>query len=318
MIVNSGNYSVNCNIWVHYCMRRIKFDLAELQAFVATAENSSFRIAAQQLCLSAPALSRRVERLEEALGAKLLERTTRHVQLTAMGQEFLTEARAALEGLETAVQRVSDQSQHRRGSVTVACIPSVANHLLPSALRAFAAEYPDVQVHVIDENASHVLEAVVGGRADFGMSFTGSQEPGIQFETWTRERYVLAMLRSHAWACRAEIVWAELAGERLVSVSHQSSNRLLLDQVMAGLPDQPMAWYECNHVTGALALVEAGLGVAAIPQLALPQSHPTVCGVPLNEPPLWRTLGLIKKRGRVLSPAAESLKSCLLAARGTL
>ena len=299
-------------------MERIKFDIAELQAFVATAENSSFRIAAERLCLSAPALSRRVERLEEALGAKLLERTTRHVQLTAIGQEFLTEARAALEGLETAVQRVSDQALPRRGLVTVACIPSIANHLLPKALRAFAAEYPEVQVHVIDENASHVLDAVVRGRADFGVSFTGSQEPGIQFETWTRERYVLAMLRSHAWACRSEIVWSELAGERLVSVSNQSSNRLLLDQVMAGLLHRPMAWYECNHVSGALALVEGGLGMAVIPQLALPESHPTVCGVPLTEPHLWRTLGLIKKRGRVLSPAAESLKTHLLAAHVSL
>lgn len=294
-------------------MRCIKFDIAELQAFVATAENSSFRVAAERLFLSAPALSRRVERLEEALGAKLLERTTRHVQLTAIGQEFLTDARAALESLETAAQRISDQALTRRGSVTVACIPSVANHLLPNALRAFADEYPDVQVHVIDENASHVLDAVVRGRADFGLSFTGSQEPGIQFETLARERYVLAMLRSHAWACRSEVAWSELAGVRLVSVSHQSSNRLLLDQVMAGLLEQPMAWYECNHVTGALALVEAGLGMAAIPQLALPECNPKVCGVPLIEPQLWRTLGLIQKRERVLSPAAESLKNRLLA-----
>lgn len=293
-------------------MQRIKFDIAELQAFVATAENSSFRVAAERLCLSAPALSRRVERLEEALGAKLLERTTRHVQLTAIGQEFLTEARAALESLETAAQRISDQALTRRGLVTVACIPSVANHLLPNALRTFADEYPDVHVHVIDENASHVLDAVVRGRADFGLSFTGSQEPGIQFETLARERYVLAMLRSHAWACRSEVAWSELAGVRLVSVSHQSSNRLLLDQVMAGLPEQPMAWYECNHVTGALALVEAGLGMAAIPQLALPECNPKVCGVPLIEPQLWRTLGLIQKRERVLSPFAESLKNRLL------
>jgi DNA-binding transcriptional LysR family regulator len=125
-----------------------------------------------------------VERLEEALGAKLLERTTRHVQLTAIGQEFLTEARAALESLETAAQRISDQALTRRGSVTVACIPSVANHLLPNALRAFADEYPDVQVHVIDENASHVLDAVVRGRADFGLSFTGSQEPEFSSRHW--------------------------------------------------------------------------------------------------------------------------------------
>lgn len=298
-------------------MQRIKFDLGELQAFVATAEKASFRLAAEALCLSAPALSRRVERLEAALGARLLERTTRRVELTAVGQDFLQEARAALLGLDEAVQRVGDQVRLRRGRVAIACIPSVATHLLPRVLRAFAVAQPEVQVHVIDENASQVLEAVLRGDADFGLSFTGSQESALRFEALTRERYVLAMPRSHRWAGRSEVAWAELAGQRLVSVSRHSSNRLLLDQALADLPEPPVAWYECNHVTGALALVEAGLGLAALPQLALPPDHAQVCGVPLTVPDLWRTLGLLQRRDRVLSPAAEALRQRLVQAHAS-
>jgi DNA-binding transcriptional LysR family regulator len=293
-------------------MRRIKFDLKELQAFVVTADEASFRSAAQALSLSAPALSRRVERLETALGARLLERTTRHVELTAVGREFLQEARSALVGLDEAVQRVGDQGRLRRGRVTIACVPSVANHLLPPVLRDFARELPEVQIHVIDENASQVLEAVARGEADFGLSFTGSQESALDFQILTRERYVLAMPRDHDWARRDAIRWAELAGRRLVSVSGRSSNRLLLDQAMAGVPDRPVVWHECNHVTGALALVEAGLGLAALPQLALLPAHPQVCGVPLIEPDLWRTLGLLQRRGRALAPAAGLLRQQLL------
>ena len=289
-------------------MARIKFDMGELQAFVVTAEKSSFRLAAEALCLSAPALSRRVERLESALGVRLLERTTRSVELTAIGQEFLHEARTALAGLDAAVQRVSDQIHLRRGRVTVACIPSVASHLLPQVLRAFAVAQPEVQVHVIDESARQVLDAVLSGTADFGLSFTGSQESALRFEALTRERYMLAMQRSHRWAQRKEVRWSELAGMRLVSVSRDSANRLLLDQATADLPEQPVAWYECNHVAGALALVEGGLGLAVLPHLALPPAHSEVCGVPLSEPDLWRTLGLLQRRDRVLSPAAEALR----------
>lgn len=292
-------------------MKRINFDLGELLAFVVTAEKSSFRAAAEVLCLSQPALSRRVERLEEALGTRLLERSTRHVELTAVGAEFLQEARAALAGLEEAVQRVDDQTRLRRGRVTVACVPSVASHLLPSVLGRFASDWPDVQIHVIDENASHVLEAVARGDADFGLSFTGSQEPHLHFEPLTREQYVLAMPRTHPWAQRASVAWSELAGQRLVSVSRQSSNRLLLDQAMAELPDRPVAWYECNHVTGALALVEAGLGLAALPHLALQPHHPSVCGVPLSNPSAWRTLGILQRRDRRLSPPAQELRQRL-------
>ena len=293
-------------------MRRINFDMGELMAFVVTAEKGSFRLAAEALYLSAPALSRRVERLETALGIRLLERTTRHVALTAVGQEFLQEARAALNGLDEAVQRVGDQLKLRRGRVTVACIPSVASNLLPQVLKAFANAQPEVQVHVLDENARQVLDAVLRGEADFGVSFTGSQESALRFDALTRERYVLALPPGHAWAGRREVAWSELAGERLVSVSHHSGNRLVLDQVMAELPEQPVAWYECNHVSGALALVEAGLGMAAIPQLALEPSHPRVRSVPLTQPEVWRTLGLLQRRDRVLSPMAQALRDCIV------
>lgn len=293
-------------------MPRIKFDLGELQAFVVTAEKSSFRLAADALFLSAPALSRRVERLESALGVRLLERTTRSVELTAVGHEFLQEARSALAGLDLAVQRVNDQVHLRRGRVTVACIPSVASHVLPRVLRAFAVAQPEVQVHVMDESARQVLDAVMQGAADFGLSFTGSQESALRFEALTRERYVLAMQRSHRWARRKEIAWSELAGQRLVSVSRDSANRLLLDQATADLPDPPVAWYECNHVAGALALVEGGLGLAVVPQLALPPDHSVVCGVPLTEPNLWRTLGLLQRRDHTLGPAAEALRQRVL------
>ena len=293
-------------------MPRIKFDLGELQAFVVTAEKSSFRLAADALFLSAPALSRRVERLESALGVRLLERTTRSVGLTAVGHEFLQEARSALAGLDLAVQRVNDQVHLRRGRVTVACIPSVASHVLPRVLRAFAVAQPEVQVHVMDESARQVLDAVMQGAADFGLSFTGSQESALRFEALTRERYVLAMQRSHRWARRKEIAWSELAGQRLVSVSRDSANRLLLDQATADLPDPPVAWYECNHVAGALALVEGGLGLAVVPQLALPPDHSVVCGVPLTEPDLWRTLGLLQRRDHTLGPAAEALRQRVL------
>ncbi|WP_295851908.1 LysR family transcriptional regulator [uncultured Xylophilus sp.] len=295
-------------------MQRIKFDLGELMAFVVTAEKASFRHAAETLFLSPPALSRRVERLEAAVGARLLERTTRQVELTTVGQEFLREARTALAGLDQAVQRVGDQLRLGHGKVAIACIPSVATHLLPQVLRSFTQQHPEVQVQVIDESAPQVRDAVVRGDADFGISFTGSQEPELRFEALMRERYMLAMPADHPWAGREAVAWSELAGQRLVSVSHRSGNRLLLDQVVAELPGQPVAWHECNHLAGALALVEAGLGLAAMPQLALRPGHAAVCGVPLVDPPVWRTLGVLQRRDRTPGPMAEALRQHLLQA----
>jgi DNA-binding transcriptional LysR family regulator len=292
-------------------MSRINFGLDELQAFVAVAEKASFRAAAEELCLSQPALSRRIDKLETSLGARLLERTTRRVSLTNVGRSFLEQARATLDGLEDAVLRLADQASLRRGRVTVACVPSVARHLLPGVLKAFAVEYPSVRLRVIDEDANTVLASVLAGDADFGLNFVGAQEPDIAFEAIGRESYVLALRRDHPWAARETVAWSELADQHMVAVSRQSGNRVLLDNALSTLEHRPVAFYEANHVAGALGLVEAGLGLAALPNLSLPATHPTLKGIPLVEPGVHRMLGLISRKDRPLQPAAAVLYDML-------
>ena len=155
-------------------MARINFDLQQLQAFVAVAERGSFRAAADHIALSAPALSRRIEKLETILGARLFNRTTRAVELTPLGRVFLERARAALDDLESAMLGISDIAGSRSGRVTVACVPSAAIYFLPSVVRSFSERYPLIRIRVIDEAASQVLASVVSGESDFGISFMGS------------------------------------------------------------------------------------------------------------------------------------------------
>ncbi len=83
---------------------------------------------------------------------------------------------------------------------------------------------------------------------------------------------------------------------------------MLLDQALAGVVGRPQAMYEAQHVTTLLGLVEAGLGVAAVPAMAMPaHDHPLLVSVPLEEPVVTRVMGLIRRRGRSLSPAAQQL-----------
>jgi DNA-binding transcriptional LysR family regulator len=288
-------------------MSRINFAFEELQAFVAVADRSSFRMAADHLCISQPALSRRIDKLEAALGLRLFERTTRQVDLTPGGRQFLERARQTLEDLEDAVAHLSDSAQARRGQVTVACVPSVAQHVLPGILRRFAQQQPNVRVRVIDDSAHRVLASVVSSEADFGINFTGAQEPDVEFEMLGRDDYVLVLPHGHALASRPQVAWAELAGVKMVAVSRQSANRLLVDHALASLPGRPVWFYETEHVAGALGLVAAGLGLAALPRLSVPPRHEALCSVPLVEPVVDRVVGLITRRGRVASQNAALL-----------
>lgn len=295
----------------------INFDLNDLQAFRAVAELSNFRKAAEAIHLSQPAFSRRIEKLEDALGVRLLERTTRRVSLTAVGREFDRKVQQLLDDLDNTLLGIRGVAATRMGEVTIACVPSTVYYYLSEVIRRYHERYPKIRVKVFDASANEVLSAVARGEADFGLNFIGSQESDIEFKPLLEERFVAACRRDHALAKRRKVSWTELAAYDFIAVSKASGNRLLLDQALAGVPGRPQSIYEAQHVTTLLGLVEAGLGVAAVPSMAMPgPDHPLLVSVPLVDPVVTRQMGLIRRKGRSLSPAAQQLHEFLAQMKG--
>jgi DNA-binding transcriptional LysR family regulator len=281
---------------------------------VAVAKLNSFRAASEELHLSQPALSRRIEKLEDALGVRLFHRTTRKVDLTAVGREFSRRANDLLDGLEQSLLGIRDVSDRVTGEVTVACIPSSIRFFLPRILREYHQRYPGIVVRIVDQGAADVLSTITRSEADFGLNYIGSQEPQVEFQPVKQEAFVLACLRGHPLAKRRQVRWAELADHDYMSVTKASGNRFLLDSALSNLPVRPSWFCEAQHVSTLVNLVEAGLGVAAVPELAMPPAgeHPTLVSVPLIEPSITRTVGLIRRIGRKLPPAAQQLYDQLL------
>jgi len=293
------------------------FDLADLAAFRAVAELQNFRRAAEAVHISQPAFSRRIDKLEQALGVKLLARTTRRVTLTAVGREFARKVAAWLDELDATMLTVRGVSASRLAEVTVACVPSTVYYFLSASIRRYRERYPRVRVRIFDAGANDVLAAVVRGEADFGLNFIGSAEPDLEFRPLLKERFVAACRRDHPLAKKRSTTWRELAGHDFISVGKSSGNRLLIDQALAAVPGAPQGLYETQHVTTMLGLVEAGLGVAAVPSLAMPaRDHPLLVSVPLGEPVVTRHVGLIRRVGRTLAPAAQQLYDFLAASGG--
>ena len=149
----------------------------------------------------------------------------------------------------------------------------------------------------------------------FGIDFAGAENPEIVFEPIHVESYVLAMRRDHPLAGRDTVRWKDTVGERYISVAKSSGNRSVIDAALAGIEKHPVIFCEVNHVSGVLALVEAGIGVAAVPGLSVLPGRPDgIVGVPLVQPEIKRTLGLISKRGHSMAPAARTLFDMLRAA----
>jgi DNA-binding transcriptional LysR family regulator len=286
----------------------INFDLNDLLAFRAVAELTNFRRAAESVHLSQPAFSRRIDKLEQALGVRLLERTTRRVTLTAVGRDFERKVRELLDDLDATLLGIRGGAVTRMGEVTVACVPSTVYYYLSQVIRRYHERCPKVRVKVLDAGANEVLAAVARGEADFGLNFIGAQEGELEFKPLVEERVVAACRRDHPIAGLRRVSWAQLGQHDYISVGRSSGNRVLLDQALAGVEGRPQAIYEAQHVTTTLGLVEAGLGVAAVPSMAMPAAdHPLLVSVPLIEPIVTRKVGLIRRRGRSLSPGAQQL-----------
>lgn len=281
-------------------MSRLNFDLQQLKAFVAVAQRGSFRAAADHIHLSAPALSRRINKLEGALGILLFNRNTRDVEITAQGKVFLERATSALDDLEQAAKGIGDTFAGPGGRVTVSCMPSAAIHFLPSVLRSFSAVHPDVKVRVIETDAVQVLTGVESGESDVGISFTGRLVPGVHFKPLRSDPFVLAMPIGHPLATRTSASWSEIEKTQLIAVARNSVNRHVVDDALAIAGINPTYRIEVSQVSTVLNMVEAGLGLAAVPNIAISHQLAGLVHIPLREPTITRELGLAIKRGTVL------------------
>ncbi|MDR3472389.1 MAG: LysR family transcriptional regulator [Devosia sp.] len=291
---------------------RINFELLDLRSFIAIVELGSFRKAADALNISQPALSRRIQLLERSLGAPLLERSTRHVASTAFGREIEPLARRLIDEVENQLLSIAGVSGRQGGQVTIACVPTGAFYFLPRAIKQFHESYPRIRFRILDLSSPAALDAVAAGEAEFGINFSGSLQANLAFTPLAEDPFVVACRRDHPFAARASVAWRDLQDQILIGVSRASGNRVLLDNALARTPVRVSWFYEVNHLTTSLGLVERGLGLSVLPRLAMPSDdHPVLMAIPLTDPVVTRTIGIVERRSGRLSPAAQRFRDML-------
>ncbi|MBX5024573.1 LysR family transcriptional regulator [Rhizobium lentis] len=291
----------------------INCEILDLRAFLSVVELESFNRAADTLHMSQPALSRRIQKLEQVIGAPLLERTTRHVSATALGTELVPLVRRMLEEFDGSLFAVRDVGPNRGGLVTIACLPTAAFYFLPTVIRQFNEEYPNIRFRILDLPATDGLQAVASGEVEFGINIMGTSDPDLTFERLAEDPFVLAARKDHPLAAKQWVEWAELEPYHLITVHRSSGNRTLLDAALAKSNIKLRWFYEVTHLSTSLGLVEAGLGISVLPQMATPrEDHPFLITRPIRNPEISRTIGLVRRRGGTLSPAAERFLKMLI------
>ncbi|MEP6867296.1 MAG: LysR substrate-binding domain-containing protein [Novosphingobium sp.] len=296
-------------------MTGINCELLDLRALIAVAEGRNFHRAAQQLNLSQPALSRRVQKLEAAVGSQLLERSTRNVRLTPVGEQVVPLLRRLLDEIDSSLVGMMASGERRAGRITLASVPSAAVRFLPMVLPQFTEDYRNVRVRILDLSANECAEAVRTGEAEFGLSLPVSSDADLSYEPLLDDPYGLVCRKDDPLAALKTPTWADLEDRRLVTVHRESGNRTTLEAGLAAAGINLTWFYEVTRLTSALALVDAGIGPSVLPRMACdgPEARDLVWK-PLASPTIVRTIGLLKRPAAPISPAAARLVSLLMAA----
>jgi len=241
-------------------------ELRHLRYFLAVAEALSFTKAAAQLRIAQPALSRRVQDLEDDIGVDLLKRSPRGVILTAEGKLFLEKTRQLLKLADESVEQVRALARGQYGDLHIGYSPSPTVEILPPALAAFQKAFPQVNVLLHDASQRELAEGLQNGTLELAIMVppADDQTAGIQFEVLRTYSLCVAMTAVHPFARMKSIPLERLAAEPLVVLGRKDYHEAdrYLDHLFASIRVKPRIAVECDSASSLITEVEAGRGIA--------------------------------------------------------
>jgi DNA-binding transcriptional LysR family regulator len=288
-----------------------QINLKLLQTFLLVAEHLSFRIAAEKLFRSQSAISAQIVQLEEQLGVSLFHRTTRNVNLTAEGRQLKEYAERALFEVEAGLRKIKETADVRRGRVAFSCSPSIAATRLAGVLSVFEKDYPTIEVHVRELTSTALLDSIRNREVDFGIGpvFESSE---FNFDKILREPLYALVPRALSSSKTKSIALQTLAAMPLLLLDHATALRKMLETTMQERGLALNMRYEFAQAQTLISMARSGLGVAVLPEVALPRDKdPRAVWLRIINPALIREVAVITARGQSLSPASERLVELL-------
>lgn len=283
----------------------------DLRALLALIEEGNFTRAAQRVHLSQPAFSALIHALEDSLGARLFDRTTRRVTLTPEGRLLEESARRLLADIESMVANFRDHAQHRKGRVSIAALPSLAAGWLPQVLADFHARYPGVEIALMDTLSEQCKSLVRSGQAELALATAAPGDEDLASEFLCADEFHLVCRADHPLAGRRNVGLRDLAAHPFVHLARSSSVRQHLEAAFH--PVQMKTVAEVEHLATVTGLVAAGLGISVVPALTLFQfERPGIVLQPLQLAGLTRELVILRRRQQSLSANAQALHDLMV------
>ena len=282
----------------------------QLKAFLLTARHQSFSRAAEQLFITQSGMSVLIRELEEQLGFRLFDRTTRRVTLTEFGHKFLPIADRSVLELEAAAANIGRSASVARRQLTIGAMPYIANKLLPAVIAEYAKRDPDLQIVLRDVGRSKLVAMVGAGELDGGLGCFVEQLPDMR--RITLQRFSLMALRKGSAGMSAPMRWQDLVNERLLGASPEDPVQQLIERTLQRAGRREPTNLTFNFLDTTIAMCEAGAGIAIVPSFTIPSCLEHRVSIhPLVDPVVPVEFVQIVARGRKLPAGADDFNSFL-------
>ena len=288
-------------------------DVESLRTFLAISRTGGFASAAARLARSQPAISRRIALLEQELGAPLFERAAGGVALAQAGRVLLPHAQRVMAAMEECSAAMASLRSGMAGPLAVAAVGTLAGANLTPILKRFSAAHRGVDLTLRTATSAEVSELVRSGEATVGLRYHRDRSADLDCEQIATERLQLVCAPCHALAGKTVRSLRALAGERWFAfpdadrMRESSANKLFAQFLVLGVSE--LRWTPVDSLTAQKRLVEAGYGLAALPDSAIDEELAgqrlaiiNVAGLKLANP-----VCLVTRREGYLSPATIAL-----------
>lgn len=284
-------------------------ELRQLQYALQISIDKNFSRAAEKLHIAQPSLSQQLSKLEKEIGLLLFQRTTNSVEVTYAGALFVEKAQTILDMIEQLKREMEDISQMRKGRLVVGSLPITGAHVLPLVLPVFQANYPEIEIVLMEETSAHLEQMTANGQIDISLLSIPLQDESLTYEPIIEEEILLAVPQHHRLAARASapqqtIDILELRDEPFIALKKGQGFRQIALELCSESGFKPNIVFESSNIETVQSLVAAGMGIAFVPHMVSRGgwSEHAPAYLSLTTKPT-RTLVIAYRKGRYLSKA---------------
>jgi LysR family transcriptional regulator, cyn operon transcriptional activator len=281
--------------------------LRHIRYFLAVTEHRNFTRAAEALHVSQPTLSQQIRQLEDALGAQLLDRSGRAIRLTDAGKAYAQYARRALQDLDAGKRAIHDARDLTRGELRLAMTPTFTAYLMGPLVARFNANYPGIDLSVMELNQDHIEALLAQDDLDIGIGFMDARSADIESQAWFVETLALVVGKKHPYANRQRaLTLRQFEKEPRVLLSGDFATRGHIDRHCHERGIHPHTAIEANSVSGIIEMVQHSDRLATVLPEAVAHHHDGLCPVKVRDAMAKRTVALLQRKGAYRTAACQA------------